>query len=350
MDRISEQRLRRLLDSVGHNSHSHLYELGDKQWFWETGHEALIVYRTAGKRRIVLGDPIGTPEAVRRVLGQFMDDCRRTRHVPVFYQAKAEFLPYYKEMGLLCAKFGEEAQVDLPDFHLNGKKWLKLRTRINKFTRSGYTLKVHYPPYTASFLSRLQAISDDWLDGRKEKSFSVGSFSPEYVSRFPVAVLTGPDGTEEAFVTLAGDHRPHKASRGSDARRQLTVDLMRYTKACPHGTMDFLFLSLFLWAKEQGYGVCSLGMAPLAGADELLLARLFYKYGCKLYNFRGLYEYKNKFAPRWESVYLAYPPASLPVTIASLAYIIHRPYAGKAAEQPALPGRYEENPILRKRA
>ena len=59
MDRISEQRLRRLLDSVGHNSHSHLYESGDKQWFWETAHEALIVYRTAGKRRIVLGDPIG---------------------------------------------------------------------------------------------------------------------------------------------------------------------------------------------------------------------------------------------------------------------------------------------------
>ncbi|WP_407946550.1 phosphatidylglycerol lysyltransferase domain-containing protein [Paenibacillus alkaliterrae] len=64
------------------------------------------------------------------------------------------------------------------------------------------------PPYSDSFLNRLQAISDEWLSNRMEKSFSVGSFAPEYVSRFPIAVLVGSDGNEEAFVSIAGDHHP----------------------------------------------------------------------------------------------------------------------------------------------
>ncbi|WP_053371854.1 phosphatidylglycerol lysyltransferase domain-containing protein [Paenibacillus sp. FJAT-27812] len=326
MDQISEKRLQRLLESSGHNSHTHLYHLGDKEWFWDSEREALLVYRLIGKRKIVLGDPIGSPAACQRVIEQFIEHCKENKQIPVFYQVKSTFLSIYKQLGMQYTKIGEEAQINVSDFHLNGKQWLKLRNRINKFERSGYSFQVMFPPYTDSFLHLLQTISKEWLGDRKEKSFSVGSFAPEYVSRFPVAVLVGPDGSYEAFATVAGDHPPNLSTHRADpVNRQITVDLMRYTKACPPGTMDVLFVSLFKWAKEHHYSLCSLGMSPLANACDLLIIKLLYKYGNRLYNFKGLYEYKNKFAPNWEEVYLVYPPSSATLTVAALAKIIHSP-------------------------
>lgn len=333
IDITSEKRLKHLLESCGHTSHTHLYYLGDKEWFWDSEHEALIVYRSIGKRRIVLGDPVGKPQSIKKVIEQFIANCYENKCMPVFYQTKSSYLPLYKHFGLHCAKIGEEAQVDLSSFHLNGKHWLKLRNRMNKFKRNGFSVEVLFPPYSDSFLKRLQAISDEWLSNRKEKSFSVGSFATEYVSRFPVAVLVGPDKNYEAFVSVAGDHRQFATGQEEDSVcRRITVDLMRYTKACPHGTMDVLFLSLFLWAREHNYGFCSLGMAPLANTGDFIIGKLLYKYGSKLYNFKGLYEYKNKFGPKWEDVYLVYQPASVSVTIALLALIIHTPDTKKLSQ------------------
>lgn len=318
-----EKKLEGLLKDCGYNTHTHLYYLGDKEWFWDSAKKALIVYRTFGKRRIVLGDPIGNPESVRLLLKEFVSDCKRNRLVPVFYQTNASLLPLYREFGLVCVKIGEEAKVNLSEFHLNGKQWLKLRNRLNKFKRSGYSLKVVSPPYTEDFLHRLGEVSEEWLDGRKEKSFSVGSFSPEYVNRFPVAVLFGPDDTVQAFLSVAG-YSPPMGGDAGQFKGQLTVDLMRYTKSCPQGSMDFMFLSLFEWAKQERYLFCSLGMAPLANVSALLI-RLLYKHGSKLYNFKGLYEYKNKFAPAWEDIFLVCQPSSVPITAGLLALMINSP-------------------------
>lgn len=325
IDNLSEKRLKSLLKSYGHHSHSHLYYLNDKEWFWDSEYESLLVYRSVGNRRIVLGDPLGKPSSVKLLIEQFIASCKTDKKIPVFYQTKSAYLPLYHDLGLKSAKVGEEAQVELANFHLKGKPWLKLRNRINKFQRNGFTFEVLQPPYSNSLLNRLQAISDEWLAKRKEKGFSVGFFSKSYISQFPIAVLVGPDGHYEAFVSIAGE-RPHSEITNKPAfSRRITVDLMRYTNACPHGTMDVLFVSLFLWAKDKSYDVCSLGIAPLANVKDHLLAKLLYRYGCKLYNFKGLYEYKNKFAPHWEEVYFVYPPGTLPLNVVLLSLIIHRP-------------------------
>lgn len=335
---LEEQHLHRILARWGYNSHAHLYYLGDKEWFWDSGMEALIAYRTVGNRRIVLGDPLGPPEAMEQIIGEFIADCRKRKHIPAFYQTGASNLDIFRGYGFRHLKIGEEAHVNLPEFHLNGKAWLKLRNRLNKFERAGFSFAVHSPPYSESFLARLQTISEEWLGGRKEKSFSVGFFDHEYISRFPVALLVGPDGEYEAFASIAGDPPLFPASEEVPVCRQLTVDLMRYSKACPHGTMDVLFASLFKWAKEHHYDSCSLGMAPLANVSDLLIARWIYKFGNRWYNFKGLYDYKNKFAPEWKEVYLVYPPSSLSLTLALLMYMVHTPGTRNPAKrQPAAP-------------
>ena len=77
--------------------------------------------------------------------------------------------------------------------------------------------------------------------------------------------------------------------------------------------MDSTFISLFDWGKEQGYKYFNLGMAPMAnvgnkpyshGIDKLL--SYVYDYGNKVYNFKGLRGYKEKYHPFWTNKYIVY--------------------------------------------
>jgi phosphatidylglycerol lysyltransferase len=88
---------------------------------------------------------------------------------------------------------------------------------------------------------------------------------------------------------------------------------MRRRTDAPNGTMDYLFIKLFLYARERGYARVSLGMAPMTGfqkreeatMEERAIHGLFQKLDF-LFSFRGLYRYKAKFATSWEPRYLVY--------------------------------------------
>jgi phosphatidylglycerol lysyltransferase len=110
---------------------------------------------------------------------------------------------------------------------------------------------------------------------------------------------------------------------------ELSVDLMRHRSDGP-AVMDFLFVALFLWGKEQGYARFNLGMAPLASVGEQRgaharerLARLLFQRGEHWYNFQGLRAYKDKFDPEWVPRYMAYQNAwEWPVAIAYVSALI----------------------------
>jgi len=92
-------------------------------------------------------------------------------------------------------------------------------------------------------LPALRAVSDAWLrqKGSAEKSFSLGRFVDDYVTRFPAAVVEI-DGRIVAFAVLwPGPNRV-----------ELSVDLMRHTEDAPLGTMEALFVHLMLWGRDQG--------------------------------------------------------------------------------------------------
>jgi phosphatidylglycerol lysyltransferase len=97
--------------------------------------------------------------------------------------------------------------------------------------------------------------------------------------------------------------------------------------------MDVLFIHIFEWAKAKGYETCSLGMAPLANVGDNKfsfksekLIRLAFLHGNSFYNFKGLKEFKGKFACTWEPKYLAYKTTFLPITIVELLFLInHQP-------------------------
>ena len=45
---------------------------------------------------------------------------------------------------------------------------------FNKITKAGYSFDVLQPPFSTEQMHELKAISDSWLDNRKEKGFSLG--------------------------------------------------------------------------------------------------------------------------------------------------------------------------------
>ena len=167
----------------------------------------------------------------------------------------------------------------------------------------------------------LEAVSTAWLASKnaKEKGFSLGRFAPDYLRRCPAALVW----QGERLVAFAN------LWLGAD-REELSLDLMRHLPAAPAGVMDYLFLQLALWGRDQGYGWLDLGMAPLSGLEERRLAPLWsragalaFRHGEHFYNFQGLRQFKEKFEPVWEPRYLASPGGlALPRVLASLATLI----------------------------
>ena len=98
------------------------------------------------------------------------------------------------------------------------------------------------------------------------------------------------------------------------ARSAFSMDLMRYADEAPKNIMDYLFVELLNWGREQGYHAFEFGMAPLAGLEDRPLApimsrvgNLLFERGEEIYNFQGVRRYKDKYDPLWQPRYIAGP-------------------------------------------
>ncbi|MGP9823526.1 bifunctional lysylphosphatidylglycerol flippase/synthetase MprF [Ectopseudomonas khazarica] len=294
---------------------------GDKALLFHPDGQAFLMYARRGRSLVALFDPIGPPAARAELIWQFRDLCDRHHARPVFYQVRAENLPGYIDIGLTALKLGEEALVDLHTFDLasNGKEMKALRYTWNRGQRDGLSLELHAPG--AAPLDALQGISAAWLAGKqvREKGFSLGRFSPEYLAHFRVAVVRF-EGRAVAFANLLE----------CQTRAVASLDLMRVLPDAPKSTMEFLMLGLIQQFQGEGYARFSLGMVPLAGLQTrkgaplpLRLGALVFDRGESFYNFQGLRRFKDKFLPRWEPRYLAVPAGLDPwVALADTAALI----------------------------
>ncbi|MNZ83945.1 Phosphatidylglycerol lysyltransferase [compost metagenome] len=294
---------------------------GDKALLFHTGDEAFLMYARRGRSLVALFDPIGPAQARAELIWQFRDLCDQHHARPVFYQVRAENLPFYMDIGLTALKLGEEARVDLRRFDLEskGKDMKDLRYTWNRGQRDGLAIEFHEPGQAP--LDELKAISDAWLGGKnvREKGFSLGRFTPEYLRHFRIAIVRH-QGRAVAFVNLLE----------TQSRELASLDLMRAHPEAPKLTMEFLMLGLILHYKEQGHARFSLGMVPLAGLQprrgapltQRLGALVFHR-GEQFYNFQGLRRFKDKFQPDWEPRYMAVPAGLDPlVALADTAALI----------------------------
>jgi phosphatidylglycerol lysyltransferase len=296
--------------------------LGDKAFLFNPSRSAFIMYAVEGRSWVSMGDPIGPEDQWPELIWRFREESDRFGGWAIFYQVTPDHLPHYLDLGLNLTKLGETARVHLADFSLEGSSRRGLRYTQRKLLKEGFSLKVLCAEEAARQLDRLKQVSDAWLAEKntREKSFSLGSFNADYLRHFAVA-LVEKGGDIVAFANLW---------QGA-AKLELSIDLMRFDPAsAPHGVMEFLFIELLNWGRDQGYAWFDLGMAPLSGIEDRSLAPLWNRlavfvarHGGHFYNFQGLRQYKDKFDPVWEPRYLASPGGLvLPAILSDLTQLV----------------------------
>ena len=319
---------------IVHNSlevTAYLALLGDKRLLFSPQGDAFIMYAVEGRSWIAMGDPVGPELRWPELIWRFRELSDRYGGRTVFYEIGHERLDLYLDLGLSLLKLGEEAHVPLSTFTLEGGARKGLRYTRRKFEKEGYRFEVIQPESVADHLDTLKNISDAWLTEKniREKGFSLGFFQPDYIRRCPVAFVIR-NKRIEAFANLW---------TGAQLA-ELSLDLMRYLPGATEGVMEYLFICLMLWGKEQGYRWFNLGMAPFSGLENRALAPLWnrlgafvFRYGEHFYNFQGLRQYKEKFDPEWRPKYLASPGGlALPQVFANLATLISEGTKGVVAK------------------
>jgi phosphatidylglycerol lysyltransferase len=312
------------------SSAAHLALLGDKAILFGDDGASFLMYGVEGRSWVCMGDPVGSPRAATELAWRFREISDRHGGRACFYQVGPEALARYLDLGLAIFRLGEEAIVPLAAFSLDGAERRPLRQSFHRAERDGLSFELVPPAGVGALIPELRGISDGWLaDHRtREKGFSLGFFDEGYLREGPVALVRH-DGRPVAFANLWAP----------SCRAELSVDMMRHAREAPRATMDFLFVSLMRWGRAEGYESFNLGMAPFSGLEDRALAPLWTRLGARLYrhgeyfyNFKGLRQYKEKFAPEWRPRFLAAPGAlQLPIVLTNVAALVSRGLRGVVA-------------------
>lgn len=312
------QRAKEIVEQYGKSSLARFTLLDDKAYYFSPSGKSLIAYVPKGRGAIALGDPIGADDDRQEVIIGFQHLCQVNDWYPAFYQTLPDDLELYQSLGFKALKIGEEAIVNLKTFTIQGKAGKNMRTAINRFKKLGYEVKFYEPPISDDLLSKLKVISDEWLKMMhgSEKQFSLGWFDNQYLRDCEIAAVQTDKGEITAFANVVSEYRLN----------EITIDLMRRLTEVEHGTMDFLFVSMFEYFKAKRYDGFNLGLSALSGVGEQQtsprlekILHYLHEHLNQFYNFQGLQAFKEKFLPRWESRYLIFPStAALPEVIVAL--------------------------------
>lgn len=307
--------------------------LGDKQLLFSDTGNSFIMYQTQGRSWIVMSDPIGDDSEFGDLIETFIELCQSFGGTCVFYEVSNRYRHVFNNNSIQLLKIGEEAIVDLDAFGLSGSQNSKFRQVVSRGTKDGLSFEVIPQQQVPTVLGALKAVSDIWLEDKKsaEKGFSLGYFDENYLKFFDCGVVKYQDEIV-AFANIwqSGQHN------------ELSIDLMRYKNV--HNSegkhiksmMDYLFINLFIWGKDQGFHHFSLGMAPFTGLEaqtklsledkvskginqdivdsqveaEIIGLKWRYvtntvtRFGKNYYNFTGLRNFKEKYNPQWEPRYI----------------------------------------------
>ena len=280
----------------------------DKRWFCPVGRQGFVAYGRDGRTAVAVGDPVGPADERWATFAAFVDACRQHDWVPVVYQASSESLERLDALGFQASPIGREAVIDLAGFGLSGSRRANLRHTIARAKRGGLTV-AWFPEgigtESEGLGDRLVAIDARWRAGAgpAEMEFTISRFSALELQRIPVAVALDPGGDPTAFVSF----RP----TGSDGG--FVLDLIRRLPDGVPGAVEFCLAEAAERFRDAGATTLSLGLAPLSGLDPsgerleeralAAIARLVRPF----YDVAGLAFFKDKFAPRWETRYVAVP-------------------------------------------
>jgi hypothetical protein len=279
-----------------------------------------VIYGRAGSTLVTIGDPIGPDGWV--AFDRLVTHCHRRGVRIGLYQATDAALPALSARGFRAIAVGQEALVDLRTFDLSGSGRANLRHTVSRARRGGVSVGWHPRGITrrdAGLLAELAALDREWSElAGPPMGFTISRFDADRGLEGPVAVASDASG---AIVAMASFR-----TCGPGAT---VLDLIRRRPGGVPGALESCIATAATALAEAGGTTLSLGLAPLAGldpagpvAEERLLARAAGVAGT-VYDVNGLTFFKDKFAPRWRTRWLAVPTDGTPWPIAAALVRLH---------------------------
>jgi phosphatidylglycerol lysyltransferase len=310
---------------------------GNKYWFSSDGRSA-IAYRPIAGVAVTVGEPFGDPAALDSAITEFAEFCEHRSLQPCLYSVTEQARIVTDRLGWKSVQVAEDALLPLADLEFAGKKWQNVRNAVNKAAREGITAEWWcYPEAPTELLQQIRQISAKWVadKGLPEMGFTLGGLEELNDPNIRCLIAVGADRKVHAITSWMPVYEDERLVGW-------TLDLMRRNIGpdTSHGVMEFLIATAARTFREEGARFVSLSGAPLArlnrGQQPCTVQRLLDMIGNAMepvYGFQSLLQFKDKFHPVYQPLYLAYPD---PAAIGSIATAIGRAYLPHLTSRQAL--------------
>ncbi len=293
-----------IVEEFGDSNLDYFKTYADKKYWFDSEKRSVVSFKNTNNYAIVLENPVVKPgKSLESAITEFDKYCENNSLRTAYYRVLQKDIDTYESLGKKVLPIGQEAFINLETFSLVGGQMKAFRNAVSKVTKSGYTFQVNRAPQKDGFLQQLKAVSDSWLKemDRDELAFSQGIFDFAELKSHTILSVQNEEEKVVAFVNVIPGGTPDEAN----------FDLMRKTEDAPGGAMDFLFINMFSYFKDQGYKTCTLGLAPLSGISEPAnmqerVIKLAYEKIKRFSAYRNLRFYKEKYQPEWKMRYLVY--------------------------------------------
>lgn len=257
---------------------------------------------------IALADPLGAPEGHAASVKEFIDSAEAHAATPCFFSASTRTRDLLPD-GWHALTVADDTIVDLAGLTFQGKAWARVRQSFSRAEREGMTFQLTtLAEVSWSVRQQLKAISESWVGdkGLPEMRFTLGTLQEAEDPEVRLALAVSPDGDIDGLLSWLPVYSAGGKITG------WTLDLMRRRDGGFAAVMEFLIGSSAKAFSEEGAEILSLSGAPLAHeapVDEGAIASILSRLGGMLepvYGFRSLHQFKKKFNPRYEPIYLLY--------------------------------------------
>ncbi len=270
----------------------------DKDYFRALDIDGLVAYKIVGPIAFALADPITTDNSRQKLLSAFMGMAREKNLRVCFLPIAKENVGLYQKAGLAEMQIGATALINVNKFAKTTARDKWWRWKINRALKAAYQYKQSQPPHPPELVQQIKSVSDAWLGhaGRKEYGFAMGHFDEDYLNQTAVDYLEDVEGRVVAFTNNLPLFRPNSVT---------TIDLFRYTPDAIDAMPYLLMKSIEEVGKEGKFKYFDLGFVPFAKARGTILT-IARTLSDGRFSARGLEQFKNKFDPEWQPIYMAY--------------------------------------------
>ena len=268
----------------------------------------IVAYQRRNGVALALADPIGPANARAEAVTDFIHAVELAGLIPCFFSAdeatRAAVPSTWRSIVV-----ADDTIVDPPGLEFTGKRWNSVRTSLNKAGREDMTFRMtHLKAEPWGVQQQLRAISEAWVGDKDlpEMRFTLGTLDEAEDPEVRLALAIAPNGDVDGFLSWLPVYGADGTVRG------WTLDLMRRREGGFGPVMEYLIGSSARQFSEEGAEIMSLSGAPLAHdypPDAGMIAALSDRLADALepvYGFGSLHRFKQKFHPRYETMYLLF--------------------------------------------